>query len=153
MSTIPGSTFDAIDEMSEGAPAPVDELPVDRERRVSGDEPLRAQLTPEVARDGGRQRGTVFRNAFGAAGPRDDGGRGGVRERELQSGGLDGNLMALGEGLDALDLGQDLWGRLLVLEVGAADQNPRAIWAADNDVHLLGCGGRHQALQRPLMIE
>ena len=54
-------------------PVTVDELPVDRERSVSGDEPLRAQLTPEVTRDGGRQRGTVFGNAFGAAGPRDDG--------------------------------------------------------------------------------
>src|SRR5262245_17526990 len=105
----------------------VGELPVDRERRVSGDKPVRAQFTPEVARDRGRQRGAVFRKAFRAAGTRDDGGRGGVRERELQSGGLDGNLMALGEGLDALDLGQDLWGRLLVLEVGAADQNARAI--------------------------
>src|SRR5262245_26550318 len=116
------------------------EYPVDRERRVSGHEAMRAQFTPEIARDGGCQGGTIFCDTFGAAGPRDDGGRGGMRETELQGDGLDGYLMALSESLDALDLGNDLRRRLLVLEVSAADQNARAIRAANYDVHLLGRG-------------
>src|SRR5262245_50804863 len=104
-----------------------DELPVDGQRRAGGDELFVAQFAPEVVRDGGGKSGAVFRDSLGSAGTRDDRSRGGMREREPQRGGLDGDLMALGEGLDALDLGQDLRGRLLVLEVGAADQNARAI--------------------------
>src|SRR5262249_13057894 len=47
----------------------------------------------------------------------------------------------------------ELRGRVLVLEVGATDQDARAIWATNNDVHFLGRGGRHQALQGALVIE
>ena len=94
-----------------------DELTIDGQRRAGGDELLLAQLAPEVVRDDGPEGGAVFRDSLRAAGARDDGGRGWVSEREPQRGGLDGNPVALGEGLDALDLGQDLWGRLLVLEV------------------------------------
>src|SRR5215467_714883 len=76
-----------------------------------------------------------------------------MSEHELQGRSFDGNMVALGEGPDALDLGQDLRGRLLVLEVSAADQDARAVWASNNDVHFLGRSGRHQALKRALVIE
>src|SRR5262249_52469088 len=107
-----------------------DSLPVDRQRHVRSDEPLFSHFAPEVTRYDSRECGMVFCNAFGPAGTWDDGGRGGVGERELQCGGLDGNPVALGEGLEALDPGKNLRRRLLVLEVGTADQSPRAIGAA-----------------------
>ena len=58
-------------------------LPVDRQRRGWSNEPLFAHFAPEITWDDGRECGVVFRNAFWAAGTRDDGGRGGVSEREL----------------------------------------------------------------------
>src|SRR5262249_18837212 len=125
----------------------------DGQRRVGGDEPLLTQFVPEASWDFGRKSGAVFRDSLGAAGTRNDRSRGGVSEREPQRGGLDGDLMALGDGLDALDLREDLRGRLLVLEVGTTDQDARAVRATNNDVHFLGCGGRHQALQCALVIE
>src|SRR5262245_15421297 len=130
-----------------------DELPVDGQRRASGDELLVAQFAPEVVRDGGGKSGAVFRDSLGSAGTRDDRGGGGMSEREPQRGGLDGDLMAPGDGLDALDLGEDLRGRLLVLELGTTDQDARAVRATNNDVYFPGRGGRHQALQRALVIE
>src|SRR5262249_18447782 len=94
-----------------------DELPVDGQRCASGDELLVAQFAPEVVRDGGGKSGAVFRDSLGSAGTRDDRSRGGMSEREPQRGGLDGDLMALGDGPDALNLREDFRGRLLVLEV------------------------------------
>src|SRR5262249_1597482 len=85
-----------------------DSLTIDRQRRVWSDEQLFAYFAPEVTRDDGRECGMVFRNSFGTAGTWDDGGRGGVGERELQRGGLDGDPVALGEGRDARDLGKNL---------------------------------------------
>jgi len=61
--------------------------------------------------------------------------------------------MTLSDRLDPLNLGDDLRGRLLVLEVGAAGEDARAIGAADNDFHLPSSGGRHEALQCALMVE
>src|SRR5262249_34100231 len=130
-----------------------DSLPVDRQRRIWSDEPLFAHFTPEVTRDDGRECGMVFDNAFGAAGACDDGGRAGGGARELEGGRLDVSPVGLGEGLDALDLGKNLRGRLLVLEVGAADQYPRTIGATDDDIDVLGGCGGHQALQRALVVE
>src|SRR5262245_32236784 len=94
-----------------------DELPVVGQRRAGGDELLVAQLAPEVVRDAGGKCGAVFRDSLGSAGTRDDRCRGGMSEREPQCGGLGGDLMALGNDLDSLDLREDLRGRLLVLEV------------------------------------
>src|SRR5215510_12405233 len=95
----------------------------------------------------------MFCNTLRTAGAWDDGSRGGMGERELQCGGLDGNLMALSNALDALHLSQNFQGRLLILEVGATSQDARAIGTADDDVDVLGCGCRHQALQCKLMIQ
>ena len=108
-----------------------DELPIDGQRRAGGDDLLLAQLAPEVVRDDGPECGAVFRDSLRAAGARDDGGRGWVSEREPQRGGLDGNPVALGEGLDALNLREDLRRRLLVLEVGTTDQDARAVRATE----------------------
>src|SRR5262249_39107879 len=82
--------------------------PVDGQRRAGGDELLVAQIAPEVVRDDGGKCGAVFRNSLGSAGTRDDRSRGGMSEREPQRGGLDGDPMALGDGLDAFDLREDL---------------------------------------------
>ena len=86
---------------------------------------------PEVTWDFGRKSRPVFRDALRSAGTRDDGRRGRMSERELQRRSFDGNLVALREGLDALDLREDLRGRPLVLEVGAADQDARAVRATN----------------------
>src|SRR5262249_7816241 len=51
------------------------------------------------------------------------------------------------------DLGNDLRRRLLVLEMGAARQDARAIGTADDDVDMPRRGSGHQALQCVCMVQ
>jgi hypothetical protein len=54
---------------------------------------------------------------------------------------------------DAGDFGGDLCWSILVLEAGAASEDAGVVGATDDDVDALGCGGRHQTLQRVLMVK
>ena len=65
-------------------------------------------------------------------------------ERELQRVGLSGYVVALRDRLDALDLGDNLRGCLVIFA--------RAVRISDDDVDALGDRGPHQPLQRALMI-
>ncbi|MNT93404.1 hypothetical protein D3C72_2348710 [compost metagenome] len=61
--------------------------------------------------------------------------------------------MARGNRLDAFHFGNDLGRGFLVFKVRATGQDARAVGAADDDVDVLFCRGRHQSLQRTLMVE
>src|SRR5215510_6143111 len=58
-------------------------LRIDGQWSLDSDESLLANFTPEIVWDSGLERGMIFCNPFGFAGPRDDRGRSGVGEREL----------------------------------------------------------------------
>src|SRR6516165_6651013 len=98
-------------------------LAVDGQRRVGRDEALLAHLVPKLGGDDGLERSMILGDALRATGARDHGSRGRMGERELQRCSFDGHLVALGNRLDALDLGDDLRRRLLILEVSAASKN------------------------------
>jgi hypothetical protein len=76
-----------------------------------------------------------------------------VRERELQCGNLDRRVVPIGDPLDTLNPGENLWRRLLILEVCTAREDAGTIRAAHDDVAVLGCRFRHHAPQRALMIQ
>src|SRR4029079_18253679 len=95
----------------------------------------------------------ILRDAVGAARAGDDGGGRRVREGELERGRLDRHPMALCDGLDALDPGDALRRRLLVLAVAAAHEYARAIRASDDDAGVSRQGRGHEALQGALVIE
>ncbi len=112
-----------------------------------------AQRLPEPGRDDFLQCGVVFGDALGTAGARDHRSHCRVGQRELQRGRLDADAVLGRDGLDALDLGQDLRRRLLVLEVAATGQHAGAVRTADHDAGVaLGRLGHHP-LQRTLVVE
>src|SRR5262249_42051094 len=107
----------------------------------------------EVARNLGFKRGMVLLDAFGLAPTRDDCRRGRMSQRELEGSRLDRDLVALGERLDLLDLGEDLGRCVGVFEMLTAGEDARAVGTANDDVDALRLGGWHQTLQRALMIQ
>jgi hypothetical protein len=86
----------------------------------------------------------ILGDALRPARARDNGSRGEMDERELQRVGLSGYVVALRDRLDALDLGDNLRGCLVIFA--------RAVRISDDDVDALGDRGPHQPLQRALMI-
>eukprot|EP01136_Pigoraptor_vietnamica_P037944 Opistho-1_new@106586 len=74
-------------------------------------------------------------------------------QRELQAGSLHADAVAIGDGLDLRNLGEDGRRGRRVLEVRAADQGARAVGAAHDDAQAALADPRHHALQRALMVQ